>query len=602
MPAVRRRSAKVFTNLSCRLRCEHCACEAREQRDVVAGAPRRIVDAIEAGAEDLTLGGGEPLLRPDLERLAAFARKSAGSRPLKLSLETHAIELDPARAEALAAAGVDQLRVEFPGWGPTYDRMVGVPGAFEASLAGLQAAKDAGLAFELSLPLLAGILDELPSIPGALAERGLAPASVKMWIPQREREHAPLRELVACIEACDRAARELELWPRLDPGSLLPPCLFSRPSKISHLYTLTPGGRELPGWRKLPACESCKVVDRCPGIPGYALDEDPELAPKPIAKDRIRRRLSLLQGVDEQIRRELVSREVGRDPSGASWPIHTIRINFLCNQACDFCFVSTHLPFPPEAAVREAIATCAEEGAALALSGGEPTLNPRLPEYVRYASELGIDLIELQTNAIRLADEALCRAVLDAGVSTTFVSLHGSKAEICDRITNAPGTWAKTVLGLDQLHAQGAEARVNFVMCALNAEDFVSVVELVAARWPRFIMNFSFVAPSTDNVPRTTELIPRYSDMAGPMLAGFLRARELGVTISGFESMCAIPLCLKPDGLDVYEELSPLAAGLDRGEFLKPEVCEGCSVSERCWGIRRGYVKLHGTAELNPFS
>ena len=28
---------------------------------------------------------------------------------------------------------------------------------------------------------------------------------------------------------------------------------------------------------------------------------------------------------------------------------------------------------------------------ALALSGGEPTLNPRLPDYLRYARELGID-------------------------------------------------------------------------------------------------------------------------------------------------------------------------------------------------------------------
>ena len=110
------------------------------------------------------------------------------------------------------------------------------------------------------------------------------------------------------------------------------------------------------------------------------------------------------------------------------------------------------------------------------------------------------------------------------------------------------------------------------------------------------------MAPSTDNVPRTAELIPRYSDMASHMLAGFTRARALGVTLSGFESMCSIPLCLKPDGLDTYAALSPLEAGLDRGEFLKPEICEGCSVQARCWGIRRGYAALHGIEELRPFS
>lgn len=592
------RSALVRTNLSCKLRCGHCECAPQESAEIVAAAPREIAAAIADGVESIRLVGGEPLLRKDLDRLIAFARRSAAGRRLTLTLETHALELTPARARALVDAGLDQLRVEFVGWEASYDAGVGVRGAFARALDGLRAARSAGLAYELVLPLLADNLDVLPTIPARLVELGLRPASVLLRLMLRAAKRPQLRLAIAAIEACDRAVRELELWARLDPESLPPPCLFSQPAKISHLYTLTPGARELPGWHKLPVCTSCKVADRCVGLPAFALDEDPTLVPRPIEQDRVRRRLSLLTGVDEQIARELVSRELGRDASGNAWPVHTVRINFLCNQACDFCFVSTHLPFPPEPAVRAAIETCAREGAALALSGGEPTLNPRLPDYLRYARELGIEMIELQTNAIRLADGELCQTILDAGISEAFVSLHGSTAEICDRVTRAPGTWAKTVAGLDELHARGAKARVNFVMCAINAHDFVNVVELVGTRWPRFVLTFSFVAPSTDNVPRSKELIPRYSDMAPAMLAGFARARELGVIVSGFESMCAIPLCLKPDGLEQYASLSPLEAGLDRGEFLKPASCDTCSVSERCWGIRRGYAKLHGTDEL----
>src|SRR5262249_17993781 len=163
----------------------------------------------------------------------------------------------------------------------------------------------------------------------------------------------------------------------------------------------------------------------------------------------------------------------------------------------DFCFVSTHLPNPQASAIHAALEQAAREQAVVAISGGEPTLNPRLCDYLRYAKQVGVRSIELQTNAIRLADPALADAIAEAGVDIAFVSLHGSRAEICDAITKAPGTWAKTVAGLDQLARVGIRTRVNFVMCQSNAEDFPALVELVAARWPGFVVTFSFVAPST---------------------------------------------------------------------------------------------------------
>jgi len=59
--------------------------------------------------------------------------------------------------------------------------------------------------------------------------------------------------------------------------------------------------------------------------------------------------------VAEQIERELVTREAHRRNDGTSTPAHVVRIGFRCNQACHFCFVSTHLPAPPRARVEAAI-------------------------------------------------------------------------------------------------------------------------------------------------------------------------------------------------------------------------------------------------------
>src|SRR4029079_8158543 len=100
--------------------------------------------------------------------------------------------------------------------------------------------------------------------------------------------------------------------------------------------------------------------------------------------------MPVVRAVECQVARELISRELGRDIDGNTWLVHTIRVQFACNQACEFCFVSTHLPDPPHSAVWTAMDEAAREGAHVALSGGEPTLNPRLPEYLRHARRAGV--------------------------------------------------------------------------------------------------------------------------------------------------------------------------------------------------------------------
>src|SRR5262249_52610028 len=162
-----------------------------------------------------------------------------------------------------------------------------------------------------------------------------------------------------------------------------------------------------------------------------------------------------------------------------------------CNQACEFCFVSTHLPPPAGPAVRAAIERAGAEGAALVLSGGEPTLNPRLVEYVRLAKRVGVPAVELQTNATRLAERGLARALAEAGLDRAMVSLHGSTAALSDAITGAPGTFADTVCGIDELVQTPIRVRLNFVFCQANREDFPAFIDFVAGRWPGLLATSS---------------------------------------------------------------------------------------------------------------
>jgi MoaA/NifB/PqqE/SkfB family radical SAM enzyme len=317
-----------------------------------------------------------------------------------------------------------------------------------------------------------------------------------------------------------------------------------------------------------------------------------------VTEDRVRRRLSLIHHVDDQIRRELVTVNRSYTPDGAPLLEEIVRVNFQCNQSCRFCFVSTHLPTAQEQVIREAIVSAATRGASVVLSGGEPTLNANLVEYVRLARAHSTQPVQLQTNAVLLDDPTRVRALVDAGLSLAFVSLHGSTAAVSDEVTQAPGTFVRSVVGLDHLVASGLAVVINFVICGTNAHELPALVHMIADRWKGAMLNISFVAPSTDVVPRDREMIPRYSDVMPAVAEAVSHANARGVRVLGFESMCGIPLCMVPGDVAPFFSLEQVPPGYDGGEFFYPPACDPCGLKGRCFGVRRGYAALHGTDEI----
>ena len=594
---------RVVTNETCNQNCWFCnARRPAEQAEFVArpAVRRRIEEARSGRPREIVLTGGEPTLRSDL---ADLVQRAAGDG-IRVVLETNATLIDDARARTLTAAGLGCARVQLVAWGDEADAITREPGGFAAALRGIRALAAAGVRVEVTSPVVRRNLAYLAAIPREIAATKLPVDALILVVPTTSPnagECASLAEIADAVVAVADAARRIGLTVRLDPATFVPPCIFEKPERVAHLYALNRGNASRPDFEHIAACASCLVNDRCPGLPleTPAAGGIPPL--HPIMAHRVRRRLTVVSSVEEQVAREFVGRDELRSNVDEPCPEYTVRVNFHCNQACEFCFVSTHLPPPAEAAVRQAIESAGREGAVVVLSGGEPTLNARLVEYVQLAKRHGARAVELQTNAIRLADPALTGALEGAGLDRAMVSLHGSNAEISDAITAAPGTFAATVQGIDQLVQTAVRVRLNFVFCQTNRTDFPRFVDFVAARWPQAAIVFSFVGSHTDVVPRTTELIPTFSAVLPSLVAGLARARAAGLDVCGFDSMCGLPLCMVPE--DERGSFSAIAvAPGGAGEFVKAEVCERCAEGHRCYGVRRGYAELYGTAELRPFS
>ena len=600
-------SERIYLRMQCNQACVYCNNHWSADNPTHVGPKAiaaRVTEAVSKGADEVILTGGEPTLLPGIEGVVSFLRKQGIE---KVVLETNATLLDTDSAEVLGDAGLSMARVNLSGWGEELDKITGDVGGFRKTLQGLEALISSKIPVQLAGVLTRSTVDLLPEVPRRLAKHLGGLQSIKgLWVsvptdtpdPQ---EVLSLDEAAAGLRALDRAARSVGLRIQLNPESPIRPCMLVPTSRYAYLFSMTPGGRAFEGFGHVATCSECLVKDRCLGIHQESVDRHGLPTMVPIASERMRRRISLRSSLEEQIESEYLTRDRRRGTDGITLVDYIVRVNFSCNQACRFCFVSTHLPGAQDAKIRTAIEEAGRANARITFSGGEPCLNPKLTEYVALARACTDAPIELQTNATRLRDLELSKRLIDAGVDEVFVSLHASYAELSDRITDAPGTFEQTVAGIDAIAPLAKKTTLHFVICQDNVEDLRPWVSWVGKRWPGVSINFSFVGFISDVVPRDKEMLPRYLDVLPTLEASLVDAQELGLHVGRFHSMCGIPLCLAPDVTKSYMTLTDVDETLSAREFVKPEPCQECSLSSKCFGIRQGYASIYGTDELKPF-
>jgi len=145
-----------------------------------------------------------------------------------------------------------------------------------------------------------------------------------------------------------------------------------------------------------------------------------------------------------------------------------------CNLKCPICFANAraagYLYQPTLGQIKGMIDNLASNRPvsvkALQLSGGEPTLRDDLPEIVDYAHGAGIHHVEVNTNGIRIANDAnFLRRLIDVHVSSFYLQFDG--------VTPEP---YKTTRGLDLLNVK---MRALENLRAVGHDSTVLVVTLV---------------------------------------------------------------------------------------------------------------------------
>ncbi len=156
---------------ACNLRCGHCLTSSGKawENELDTGEAIRLVHELEAaGILNLSLSGGEPLLRPDILTLL---REMAGTK-IRVDIATNGVDVPSALVRQMGDLPVFQIQVSIDGIGETHDIFRGVRGAFESSCRTIRALREEGIAVSISTTVTAQNVSELDQIIGKALELG----------------------------------------------------------------------------------------------------------------------------------------------------------------------------------------------------------------------------------------------------------------------------------------------------------------------------------------------------------------------------------------------------------------------------------------------
>ncbi len=148
----------------CNLKCVHCysqSCNQDYEGELTGEEARAMIRDLAAfKAPVLLFSGGEPLIRPDMFELGAYARE-LGMRPV---ISTNGTLITKEVAAKIKEVGFSYVGISLDGVGETNDKFRGVKGAFDAAVRGFENCLSMGQKVGLRLTLTKGNVQDLPQI------------------------------------------------------------------------------------------------------------------------------------------------------------------------------------------------------------------------------------------------------------------------------------------------------------------------------------------------------------------------------------------------------------------------------------------------------
>jgi len=283
-------------------------------------------------------------------------------------------------------------------------------------------------------------------------------------------------------------------------------------------------------------------------------------------------------------------------------------MEFRCNLRCAHCMIEGTMDrLKPESGERfgELLAENARHRRwkGLILTGSEITLNRDLPELASRARAAGFEHVRIQTHGMHLAQPDYCETLIAAGIDEYFVSVAGPDAQSHDAITTVPGSFDKTLRGLEILDGHdGVVSLTNSVVTSRSFHLLPQIVDRLAHLRNLVQMEFWVYWPMSETDEK--DLVAPYPAIAPYLREAVTRAKALGrgVEVKNF------PQCLLGEHGAALMNTQPQLfidpafwPEFMRNGFYQCVYRDRCASTE-CLGLSTAYIDKFGYDEniLHP--
>ncbi len=269
----------------------------------------------------------------------------------------------------------------------------------------------------------------------------------------------------------------------------------------------------------------------------------------------------------------------------------------------------------------------------ICFTSGEPTLNPRLPQWARWARDAGVSRVSVMTNGRALSYEKYADKLVAAGMNRFYVSIHGHTEKLHESLTRTPKSFDQTVEGLDVITRKkryGVDLHTSTVVTKRNLPHLAEIYAFLREHGVDQVV-FNVMQANGRANTFFDQIFPRYTEIAAAAAAFLDEARAREPRVEAF--FVDIPLCTttslpdynrgyvesyvhyEPRGMtheSLVADLGSRADGpdgeliqirrsdLDDAERRKRPECASCRHDRVCEGVWSNYLRRYGWDEFQP--
>ncbi|MFC1599139.1 radical SAM protein [Patescibacteria group bacterium] len=191
-----------------------------------------------------------------------------------------------------------------------------------------------------------------------------------------------------------------------------------------------------------------------------------------------------------------------------------IQIIRQCNQSCLFC------SSPETGQIRSLKDVVVivddyikEKIDGVVLTGGEPTLHPKLNDILKYCQNKGLE-VRLITNAQKLSDYEYLKKLVLNGLDLVHISVHSINPKVQDLLSNNKGSLKRIVRSLVNAKKLKLPVYINMVINSLNCKTIDKNINFFIRSFPEikhFIINN--IDAEENRASENKFLVPKFADI-----------------------------------------------------------------------------------------